>query len=84
MSRLFGEQHRELQDAFGTRKMADRIEEMICLTEFSDEGKAFIEAQDMFFLASVDQNGRPTVSYKGGSAGFVKIIDSKTPGVPQL
>lgn len=78
MSRLFGEQHRELQDAFDTRQMADRIEEMICLTEFSDEAKAFIEAQDMFFLATTDHNGRPTVSYKGGNAGFVKIIDGKT------
>lgn len=78
MSRLFGQQHRELQDVFGTRKLADRIEEIACLTEFSDEAKAFIEAQDMFFLASVDHNGRPTVSYKGGSAGFVKVIDAKT------
>jgi predicted pyridoxine 5'-phosphate oxidase superfamily flavin-nucleotide-binding protein len=78
MSRLFGPQHRELQDAFGTRKMADRIEEIACVTEFDDETKAFIEAQDMFFLASVDHNGRPTVSYKGGNVGLVKVIDSRT------
>lgn len=78
MSRLFGNQHRELQDAFGTRQLADRIEEIACVTEFSDEAKAFIEAQDMFFLASVDHNGRPTVSYKGGSAGFVRIVDPRT------
>jgi len=78
MSRLFGPQHRELQDAFGTRKMADRIEEIACVTEFDDETKAFIEAQDMFFLASIDHNGRPTVSYKGGDVGLVKVIDSRT------
>ena len=78
MSRLFGPQHRELQDAFGTRKLADRIEEIACVTEFDDETKAFIEAQDMFFLASVDRNGRPTVSYKGGDVGLVKVIDSRT------
>jgi predicted pyridoxine 5'-phosphate oxidase superfamily flavin-nucleotide-binding protein len=78
MSRLFGPQHRELQDAFGTRKMADRIEEIACVTEFDDETKAFIEAQDMFFLASIDHNGRPTVSYKGGDIGLVKVIDSRT------
>ena len=78
MSRLFGQQHRELQDAFGTRKLADRIEEIACVTEFDDETKAFIEAQDMFFLASVDHNGRPTVSYKGGDVGLVKVIDSRT------
>src|SRR5690606_2876863 len=63
---------------FGTRQLADRIEEIACVTEFSDEAKAFIESQDMFFLASVDHNGRPTVSYKGGNQGFVRIIDSKT------
>ena len=78
MSRLFGPQHRELQDAFGTRKLADRIEEIACVTEFDDETKAFIEAQDMFFLASVDHNGRPTVSYKGGDVGLVKVIDTRT------
>jgi hypothetical protein len=27
----------------------------------------------MFFLATVDQKGRPTVSYKGGAPGFVRI-----------
>ena len=78
MSRLFGKPHRELQDTFGTRRLADRIEEIACLTEFSEDAKAFIEAQDMFFLASVDHNGRPTVSYKGGAPGFVKIIDETT------
>lgn len=78
MSRLFGQQHRELQDAFGTRKLADRIEEIAVVTEFDDETKAFIEAQDMFFLASTDHNGRPTVSYKGGNAGLVKVIDNQT------
>lgn len=78
MSRLFGPQHRELQDAFGTRKLADRIEEIACVTEFDDETKASIEAQDMFFLASVDHNGRPTVSYKGGDVGLVKVIDTRT------
>src|SRR5690554_2655841 len=78
MSRLFGSQHRELQDIFGTRKLADRIEEIACKTEIDEETKAFIEAQDMFFLASVDHNGRPTVSYKGGDVGLVKVIDSQT------
>lgn len=78
MSRLYGKQHRALQDEFETRKMADRVEEIACHTEFDDESKGFIEHMDMFFLSSVDHNGRPTVSYKGGDAGFVKILDSKT------
>jgi len=78
MSRLYGEQHRALQEAFGTRDMADRIEQLACRTEFDEEAKGFIEAMDMFFLATVDHQGRPTVSYKGGDPGFVKVVDSTT------
>ena len=78
MSRLYGEQHRALQDEFGTRKMADRVEQLVCKTEFDEDARGFIEAMDMFFLATVDHQGWPTVSYKGGDAGFVKIVDSTT------
>jgi predicted pyridoxine 5'-phosphate oxidase superfamily flavin-nucleotide-binding protein len=78
MSRLYGEQHRALQDEFDTRKMADRVEQLVCKTEFDEDARGFIEAMDMFFLATVDHQGWPTVSYKGGDAGFVKIIDSTT------
>ena len=78
MSRLYGEQHRKLQDDFGTRKMADRVEELVCRTEFDDDVKAFVESAEMFFLSTIDHQGRPTVSFKGGDAGFVKIIDSTT------
>lgn len=78
MSRIYGQQHRNFQDEFGTRNMADRIEQIAMKTEFGDDEKHFIENQDMFFLATVDHDGRPTVSYKGGDAGFVKIVDSRT------
>jgi predicted pyridoxine 5'-phosphate oxidase superfamily flavin-nucleotide-binding protein len=78
MSRLYGEQHRALQDAFGTRNMADRIEQLACRTEFDEESKGFIEAMDMFFLATVDHQGRPTVSSKGGDPGFVKVVNRTT------
>jgi len=78
MSRLYGDQHRELQDAFSTRKLADRIEQIACRTEFDEQTKGFIESMDMFFLATTDHHGRPTVSYKGGDPGFVKVLDATT------
>ncbi len=78
MSRLFGEQHRVLQDEFDTRNMADRIEQVACRTEFDEESRGFIESMDMFFLATVDHQGRPTVSYKGGDPGFVRVVDNTT------
>jgi predicted pyridoxine 5'-phosphate oxidase superfamily flavin-nucleotide-binding protein len=78
MSRLYGAQHRALQEAFGTRNMADRIEQLVCKTEFDEQAKGFIETRDMFFLATVDHQGQPTVSYKGGDPGFVKVVDRTT------
>lgn len=82
MSQLYGDQHRVLQDQFDTRNMADRIEELAVVTEISDEARDFISSRDMFFLSTVDHKGRPTVSYKGGAPGFVKVINNKTIAFP--
>ena len=77
MSRLYGPVHRSLQDRFDTRRLADNVEARVVLTEIPPEHKAFIESRDMFFLSTIDHQGRPTVSYKGGDPGFVRVIDSK-------
>lgn len=82
MSRLYGDQHRELQDKFASREMADRIELIAAKTEIDDMARGFIETRDMFFLSSVDHNGRPTVSYKGGDPGFVRVLDPATMAFP--
>jgi predicted pyridoxine 5'-phosphate oxidase superfamily flavin-nucleotide-binding protein len=82
MSRLYGPTHRSLQDRFDTRRLADNVETRIVLTEIPPEHKAFIESRDMFFLSTIDHQGRPTVSYKGGDPGFVRVLDSKTLAFP--
>ena len=82
MSDIYGDSHRELQDTFETRKLADRLEEIIVAEEISDEDKAFIESRPMFFLSTIDQNGQPSVSYKGGAPGFVKVVDKTTIAFP--
>lgn len=78
MSRLYGEQHRALQDRFESRPMADRIEEIAVKTEIGPDERAFIESRDFFFITTIDDRGRPTVSYKGGGAGFVRVVDETT------
>jgi uncharacterized protein len=82
MSRLYGPIHRSLQDRFDTRRLADNVEARVVLTEIPPEHKAFIESRDMFFLSTIDHQGRPTVSYKGGDPGFVRVIDNKTVAFP--
>ena len=78
MSRLYGDQHRAMQDDHDSRRMADRIEMIAVKTEITDMEKGFIESRDMFFLTTIDHMGRPTVSYKGGDAGFVRVLDAGT------
>jgi uncharacterized protein len=73
---------RELQDRFDTRRLADRIEERIVHDAIDDGDRAFIQARDMFFLASADAEGKPQCSYKGGEPGFVHVLDERTIAFP--
>jgi predicted pyridoxine 5'-phosphate oxidase superfamily flavin-nucleotide-binding protein len=82
MSRLYGPVHRALQNRFDTRRLADNVEERLVRTEIPAEHKAFIESRDMFFLSTIDHEGRPTVSYKGGDPGFVRVLDDTTVAFP--
>jgi predicted pyridoxine 5'-phosphate oxidase superfamily flavin-nucleotide-binding protein len=82
MSRLYGPVHRSLQERFDTRLLADNVEARLVLTEIPPEHKAFIESRDMFFLSTIDHEGRPTVSYKGGDPGFVRVLDGTTVAFP--
>ncbi len=65
---------RELQDRFDSRRLADRLDERLGRSTFSDEDRAFIGSRTMFFLASADAQGRPDCSYKGGQPGFVRVV----------
>ncbi len=82
MSSFYGPNQRLLQDRFETRRLADKIEPLVIEKEIGDKHRDFIAARDMFWLASVDSEGRPTVSYKGGDPGFVKVLDNKTLAFP--
>jgi predicted pyridoxine 5'-phosphate oxidase superfamily flavin-nucleotide-binding protein len=72
MSEFYGRSHRSFQDQHGTRGLADRLE-LLAHAQFDAADRAFVESATMFFLATVDHHGMPTVSYKGGVPGFVRI-----------
>ena len=73
LSELYDEAHRSFQDQHDSRRLADRLESL-AHSEFEPNDRSFIESVSMFFLATVDAHGRPTVSYKGGAPGFVRVI----------
>jgi predicted pyridoxine 5'-phosphate oxidase superfamily flavin-nucleotide-binding protein len=82
MSKFYHQGSRELQDRFDTRRLADRLEQRLVVDRVGDTDKAFIESLDMFFLATTDEEGQPSCSYKGGETGFVRVVDPVTLAFP--
>jgi uncharacterized protein len=79
---MFHDASRTLQDRFDTRRVADRIDELLVKDTISDSDREFIERADMFFLATADEHGHPDCSYKGGDPGFVHVLDDQTIAFP--
>jgi predicted pyridoxine 5'-phosphate oxidase superfamily flavin-nucleotide-binding protein len=79
---LYHESSRTLQDRFDTRRLADRIEQVTVRDHIEQRDREFIEARDMFFIATTDADGHPTCSYKGGEPGFVRVVDERTLAFP--
>jgi uncharacterized protein len=79
---LYHESNRTLQDRFDTRRLADRLEQVTVRDHINERDREFIEARDMFFIATTDADGHPTCSYKGGEPGFVRVVDERTLAFP--
>lgn len=78
MSSIYSPEHRALQEEFNTTKLAELLDNGWIHEKISPEEAAFIASRDMFFLSTVDPDGSPTVSYKGGSVGMVRVLDEST------
>lgn len=77
MTVRYHEGQREFQDRFDTRRLADRLADASSDTLSGDLAE-FVEARDMFFIATTDADGSPDCSYKGGDPGFVRVVDERT------
>jgi predicted pyridoxine 5'-phosphate oxidase superfamily flavin-nucleotide-binding protein len=78
MSSFYGDAQRALQDEFDSRAVADVLEAVIVQPQIDDAAKQFIESRAFFFLSTVNADGHPTVSHKGGAVGFVRVVDRTT------
>lgn len=79
---FYTDAQRDMQDAFESRPLADALEAAIIADEIDDMQAFVISSRDFFFLSTVTASGEPTVSYKGGDVGIVKVVDSKTLAFP--
>jgi uncharacterized protein len=65
----------ELQKRFDTEALAAAELAVIMHDTLSPPDRGFIESSEYFFFSTVDPSGSPTVSYKGGAPGFVKMTE---------
>jgi predicted pyridoxine 5'-phosphate oxidase superfamily flavin-nucleotide-binding protein len=68
----------KLQERFDTSKLAQAELQAIVHDELTPYDASFVSGAEMFWLATVDDKGSPTVSYKGGAPGFVHVLDTRT------
>jgi predicted pyridoxine 5'-phosphate oxidase superfamily flavin-nucleotide-binding protein len=76
---------KQLQERWGSRATYGRLEfGPDRHHQLGPEEIAFIEAQDSFFLASINEAGWPYVQHRGGPPGFLKILDANQLGFPDF
>jgi predicted pyridoxine 5'-phosphate oxidase superfamily flavin-nucleotide-binding protein len=80
--RMYGEGARGLQDAFDSRRLADTLAGYTVHDELSDDDVALIERQSTVWISTVDADGWPDVSYKGGDVGFVQVASRTELRIP--
>jgi predicted pyridoxine 5'-phosphate oxidase superfamily flavin-nucleotide-binding protein len=82
VSAFYTDAQKQLQAQFESVPLATAVEAAIVQPELDDRHVGFISTRDFFFLSTVNGAGEPTVSYKGGGVGTVRVIDSTTLAFP--
>ena len=76
----FSDAVKELQEKNGSRKSYERMEKNQVRNGLSDNEIGFIGDRDSFYMASIGESGFPYIQHRGGSKGFLKVLDSKRIG----
>ena len=72
---------RRIQEAKGSRRAYARFEGgPHSNAELGEDEMQFIASRDSFYIASTGETGWPYVQHRGGPAGFLKVLDSRSIG----
>ena len=70
---------KSIQKRKGSRASYARVEQGEgWQTEVTPELAGFLSEMDMFYLGTANAEGQPYIQYRGGSPGFLKVLDEKT------
>jgi predicted pyridoxine 5'-phosphate oxidase superfamily flavin-nucleotide-binding protein len=71
----------EAQERYGSRTIYSRLDGVPAEpATLGTIETGFIEARDGFYQATVSETGWPYVQFRGGPAGFLKVLDDRTIG----
>ncbi|HSH54074.1 MAG TPA: pyridoxamine 5'-phosphate oxidase family protein [Methylotenera sp.] len=77
----FTESVKAAQSLYGSRERNQSFElSEDPRNELNEFEKEFIEARDSFYQATISENNWPYVQHRGGPAGFLRVLDSRTIG----
>lgn len=75
----FTENVKAAQEKYGSRRQYERMRSLGDRNAvLSDAEFDFIEQRDGFYMGSVGADGQPYIQFRGGKAGFLKVLDEKT------
>jgi len=70
-----------IQSRKGSRSVYSKVEKgRGWQTKVTPELTVFLSKLDMFYLGTANAEGQPYIQYRGGSPGFLKVVDDKTLG----
>ncbi|QBR71780.1 pyridoxamine 5-phosphate oxidase [Beijerinckiaceae bacterium] len=64
----------------GSREMWESLDGQRSFNRFTEPETGFIAARDSFYMATVSETGWPYIQHRGGSPGFLKVLDERTLG----
>jgi uncharacterized protein len=67
-----------VQTAKGSRASYAKVERRGWQTHVTPDLAEFLAGLDMFYLGTANAEGQPYIQHRGGSPGFLKVLDDKT------
>jgi predicted pyridoxine 5'-phosphate oxidase superfamily flavin-nucleotide-binding protein len=76
---------KEQQKLHGSRHLYERVENSSDAGDtLGPDEQAFILGRDGFYMASVTETGWPYIQFRGGTPGFLHVLDERTLGFADL
>jgi predicted pyridoxine 5'-phosphate oxidase superfamily flavin-nucleotide-binding protein len=69
---------KSIQEKNGSRGAYAKVESRGWRTRIAPDLVEFLAGLDMFYLGTASAEGQPYIQYRGGSPGFLKVMDERT------